>query len=100
MSRERHIIRVESATPPSVEIDHEAMAVYVRFKKTAVARTIEREGSRMNITVDLDARNEVVGVEAVGVSEFSLDKILHQAQVQIPNVDLGKARFSMTSTPA
>jgi uncharacterized protein YuzE len=100
MNRESHILRVRSASPPSVEIDHEARAVYVRFKRTPVAHTIERESEMMTITIDIDSKNDVVGVEAVGLTQFSLEKILEQAQVQTPNVDLGRARFSMVPAEA
>ena len=49
-----HSIVVNSATAPSIEVDTEAAAVYVGFKRAKVARTIPLEVPGMHIAVDLD----------------------------------------------
>ena len=76
-----------------VELDSEAGAVYVRFKRTRVARTIARPARTMHLAVDLDARGEVIGIEAVGFDEFRLDQLLRLADVHAPQVDLAQTRF-------
>ena len=93
MKTEKHCFQIESSTPPTVEIDTQAAAVYVRFRKTAIARTVSNSAALMHIAIDLDAKNQVVGIEAVGVQEFNLKAILRHANVHAPRVDVGKARY-------
>lgn len=93
MPIERHAFTLRSATPPAVEWDSEADAVYVRFSRRPVARTVDQHAEKMNITVDLDAQGAVVGIEAIGVTRFTLRRILEAANVQAPNMDLANARF-------
>ena len=88
-----HTIVVKSATPPSIEVDTDAAAVYIRFKRTKVARTIPRETPGMHVAVDLDRNGEVVGIEAVGVREVQIGRILKMAAVKAPNVDFAKAKY-------
>jgi hypothetical protein len=96
MSSERHVFTIKSPTPPTVEIDYEAQAVYVRFKKTQVAKTISQPAEQMHVAVDLDSRNEVVGIEAVGLTSFSLQKILEKACVKAPQVNFSRAQIVPT----
>jgi uncharacterized protein YuzE len=88
-----HTIRVSSATAPTIEVDTEAAAVYVRFKQTKVVRTLARNVPYMHIAVDLDRNGEVVGVEAVGVREAQIARILKLAAVQAPNINFANARY-------
>ena len=68
---------VRSKGAPTVEIDTETSAAYVRFTHAKVAKTV-RHGSKWPIvTIDLDARREVVGVEFVGVKRFDLSYLLN-----------------------
>jgi len=48
-----------------IEIDEEADAAYVRVGRTSIARTMELADG---ILVDFDARDEMVGVEVLGVN--------------------------------
>lgn len=97
MPLERHSFRVQSAQAPTVEWDAEADAVYVRFSRRAVARTIDQHGEKMHVAVDVDAQGELVGIEAVGTTRFTLRGILHAAHVKAPNVNLSEARFTLAS---
>ena len=89
-------ILVQSRRPPTVEIDTAAGAAYVRFKRedTRVARTehIDRPGYPI-VTVDYDKGGEPIGVELLGVVEFSIVKLLELAQIKAPNADLNRARY-------
>ena len=82
-----------STRAPIVEIDGESGAVYVRFSDKAVAKTIERQSDGPIITVDVDRQGEVIGIEGLCFTEFSLSQILRQANVRADGVDLSKARF-------
>jgi len=92
-SKISHTIRVNSAAAPTVEVDTEAAAVYVRFKRTKVVRTLTRNVPNMHVAVDLDRNGEVVGVEAVGVREVQIARILKMAAVRAPNIDFANVRY-------
>jgi hypothetical protein len=66
-----------------------------RFKRedTKVARTeqVNRHGREI-VTIDYDRIGEPIGVELLGVVEFSIVKLLELAQVRAPNADLNRAR--------
>jgi uncharacterized protein YuzE len=98
MPLERHAFRIESATPPVVEFDGGAGAIYVRFSHRAVARTVDQHAEKMNVVVDLDASGKVVGVEAIGTTAFTLRQVLDAARVNAPKANLGNARFIMASS--
>ncbi len=79
-----------------VEVDTEAAAVYVRFTRAKVARTISRPASNIQVAVDVDKNGEVIGVEAVGVREVQIGRILKMAAVSALNVDFAEARYIPT----
>ena len=83
----QHTFHIKSKTAPVVELDPEAMAAYVRFKDTKVAKTLDQPAENMHIAIDLDSANEVVGIEAVGFTEFSLSFLLKQVNIPRRNVD-------------
>ena len=88
-------IAVGSAHPPVIEIDPECGCAYLRFKPAAkVARTkVIGTSDRVSTTVDYDARNEVVGIELIGVKEFSVHAIRSMLPRSARNLDLERARF-------
>lgn len=92
----RHTLLVRSEKPPVVEFDPLCGAVYVRFSKKAVFKTLERDADAMIVTVDVDKSGGVVGIEAIGFDEFSMSGILQKARVRADHVDFGKARFRGT----
>src|SRR4051794_28447432 len=87
---------VKTTRPPVVEFDPEAMAAYVRFKRGKVARTIESPSPHMHVAVDLDASGEVLGIEAIGMSELVIERLLTAARVETPHIDYSTARFVAT----
>jgi len=93
MKNKRDVMLIESSTPPTVEVDWEALAVYVRFRRSRVARTITRPSSRGVITVDLDRTGKVVGVEVIGETRIEIGRILKQAAIKAPNVDFSRVRY-------
>ena len=76
-----------------VEIDSAAQAVYVRFKNAKVARTLDTGATSMHIAIDLDANNEVIGVEAIGLNQFNIEIVLKKARVEAPASVLERARY-------
>ena len=94
MRIEQHRLQVRSSSPPVVEIDTQARAVYVRFKKAAVFKTVTQPGgTSLHIAVDLDRNGEVIGIEAVGSDEFGLEVILKKAKVDVPPALAARARY-------
>jgi len=86
-------IIVKSSTPPVVEFDGSIRAWYVRFSKRKVARTLSEDKPGVVVTIDLDDRNEVVGVELIGVKEFTIGMLQKFAKIQAPNIDFERTRF-------
>lgn len=93
---------IKSAAPPTVEIDPSAWSAYIRFKRQArVAKTVPVETQRAIATIDLDKDDEVIGVELVGVKEFSVAVLLQfirRIPVKAPNIDWNRARFITAGT--
>jgi uncharacterized protein YuzE len=50
----------------------------------------------MIVTIDVDRSGEVVGIEGVGFSEFTLSGLLKAANVRAENIDFSKAKFRAT----
>jgi len=96
---ETDILLVGSSQPPTVEIDQAASAIYIRFKRGKVARTIRYESKWPLVTVDLDAGGDVLGVECVGVKRFNLPSVLKTARVQAPSEAVTRADFQFASKP-
>lgn len=89
-----HFFEVKSKTPPTLEFDPSIMGIYVRFRKEKVAKTIPSLESTGIVNLDLNAKGEVIGIEAIGIEGLSLSGILEMAHVQAPKVDLSRATFS------
>ena len=82
-----------------MEIDQAASAIYIRFKRGKVARTIRHKSKWPLVTVDLDAGGVVLGVECVGVKRFNLQGVLKTARVQAPSEAMTHADFQFASKP-
>lgn len=97
MKTESHSFFIKSSSPPSVEVDSSVRAVYVRFKKTAVAKTVPQHSEHCHIAIDLDSKGEVVGIEALGITQFNLHALLKMASVKAPaNMDFSRTNYSPT----
>jgi len=96
MKAEQHQFLIKGTTPPTIEVDTKGSSVYVRFKRCAVAKTVPQESDRMHVAVDLDSKGEVVGIEAVGITQFSLQLLFKLASVKAPDLDFSRARYSPT----
>jgi uncharacterized protein YuzE len=81
-------IVVHTDRPPTIEIDSDARAAYVRFSNNPVASTEPVEIDDVIITVDLDSTQQVVGVELVGVEEFNIVKLAERAHIRGIRADL------------
>jgi uncharacterized protein YuzE len=97
--RESHVLIVASKQPPTVEIDAAASAIYVRFKRGRVARTIRHDSKWPLVTVDVDAAGGVLGVECVGVNRFVLQDLLRRAAIQAPAEAVAHAKFHLAAIP-
>ena len=95
-------ILVKTSSRPIVEVDWDSHSAYVRFKRQAkVFKTVPVSQDRMTMTVDLDRNGDVIGVEMVGVREFSLHVIrehIHHVR-NVPRVDWDHARFVPVGAP-
>jgi len=83
-----------------VEFDGSIGTWYVRFSKRKVARTLSEDKPGVVVAIDLDDRNEVVGVELIGVKEFTIGMLQKFAKVEAPNIDFKRTRFVPSSSPS
>ena len=83
MKTEQHVITLKSKAAPVVELDSAAMAAYVRFSRRKVARTQVLDSRKSTVTVDFDAGGEVIGIELVGVKEFTLSRLLETSGIEL-----------------
>ncbi len=98
MKTEIQTFHVRSREAPVISIDSEVGAVYIYFKRCKVARTIERPSKSMILNVDLDSQGEVVGIEAIGMNEIEVKKLLQLAHVETPQIDWSHARLRSAAT--
>jgi uncharacterized protein YuzE len=89
---------VQSAEAPIVEIDSTMRAAYIRFKRAKVAKTVSPETSGPIVAVDLDRNENVIGVELIGVREFSLTVLLRKLPFLRAEVPVHRARYVPTKT--
>lgn len=87
------IIAVKSKMPPTVEIDTQASAAYVRFKRAHVVKTTRHHLKWPIITFDFDQRGEVVGIEFVGVKKFNLGWLLQQVPLKTSPGTIPEANY-------
>ena len=88
---ENFVVRTKRS--PTVEIDTEVSAAYVRFKRAKIARTVRHASKWPIMTIDLDARGEVLGVEFVGVKRFDLEYLLRQVRLTVPAATMAHASY-------
>lgn len=84
-----NMIQVKSKMAPVVELDPATHAVYIRFSSGKVAKTIDDSIGRAIVTIDVDAKGSVIGVELIGIKKFSISaatKILSKRIENMPDL--------------
>ncbi|MCX6879285.1 MAG: DUF2283 domain-containing protein [Verrucomicrobia bacterium] len=101
MKTGQYIITLKSKTPPVVELDSAEMAAYVRFSRRKVLRTEVLDSRKSTVTVDFDSTGDVIGIELVGVKEFTLSRLLEDSGIALkphrPDT-LRRARYIRTGS--
>ena len=62
-------------------MDSAAHAAYIRFSSNKVFKTVVVDVDHCLVTIDLNEAGAVIGIELVGVAEFSIDKLIKKARV-------------------
>jgi uncharacterized protein YuzE len=99
MKTKHPTITITCKTPPVVELDSAAGAAYVRFSRHKVARTQVLDSTKATVTVDFDAAGDAIGIELIGVEEFTLARLLESCGIKLQpdNPDaIGRARYIRT----
>ena len=92
--KKRTKVIINSVEPPTVELDSEAHAAYVRFTTRKVVKTRPVTTDGCIVTVDYDADGAVIGVELVGVDEFGIVPLLKKAGISpLPKAMADRARY-------
>lgn len=82
--------------PTVIEIDPTCHAAYIRFKAAKVHRTISETKPGPVMSIDLDKNGRVVGIELVGVKEFSIAAIRRRLPERFRNINFDRAGFVPT----
>src|ERR1700719_3389036 len=85
------------ATPPTIEFDASVLAWYVRFTNAAVAKTVSEDAPGYVYAIDFDAQDGVVGIELLGVREFSIEMLLKLPSIDFSRTNFERARFVPSS---
>jgi uncharacterized protein YuzE len=90
---------VRSSAIPTVEIDPSCHSVYIRFKSARIHKTISnnKPGAAV-VTVDVDSKGDIIGVELVGVREFSIAAIRSVLPTRMKQINFERARFMPTAS--
>lgn len=90
----KHTIQFKApAKPPTIEFDLAVCAWYIRFRNTKVVKTISEDKPGVVAAIDLDANNDVVGLELLGVREFSIRALRKISPIDTSKVDFERAKF-------
>ena len=77
---------------PTIEFDLSVRAWYIRFRNAKVAKTISEDKPGVVAAIDLDANNQVIGLELIGVRNFSITWLKKFSQEFEP-IDISKVDF-------
>lgn len=79
--------------PPTVEIDTEATAAYVRLTTAPVVRTKPFANAEGFVMLDFAADGHVVGIEIIGQREFSIRELLRSVPIAASDETLARTRY-------
>jgi hypothetical protein len=85
--------KIPSSNAPTIEFDQSVGAWYVRFNNSKVSKTVPQNIPGLVAAMDLDSDGEVVGLELIGVREFSISLLKKVAPVDVSRIDFDNARF-------
>ncbi len=95
---DRHLEFEVPTNPPRIEFDQKVRGWYLRFRKTKVAKTISEERPGVVWAIDLDSNNRVVGLELIGVEEFTIEKLRTISPIDTSKIDFDRAVFIPAAT--
>ncbi len=95
----KNIVKFTSANPPLVELDSSACAAYVRFSKEKVFKTEIVHTGEVEVTMDIDAKGQIIGIELIGVKEFTINALIKASGLKVSRSQIREmvkeARYSM-----
>ena len=87
---------VRNVPKPVLELDAAANAVYIRFRTGKVKRTVSDDRRGAVVAIDFDAKDEIIGIEVVGVKEFSIRAIRRALPQRFQRIDFEGAKLAPT----
>lgn len=81
-----HEIKIPETGKAVISLDTQAQALYAQFSTHPVARTVDASRGSDMVHLDLDEAGELVGIEAIGMSAFSIKGITGVLQGAVPAV--------------
>jgi uncharacterized protein YuzE len=91
------------ASPPkggklTVEFDYSSHSVYIRFKTAKIHKTLSDGRESRVLAIDVDSRGEIIGIELVGIQDFSISQIRRRLPERFRNMDFEEALWVPTSS--
>jgi uncharacterized protein YuzE len=87
-------------TSPVMEIDSSCHAAYIRFTREKVYKTLSYDTAPAIVTVDIDIRGQIVGIELVGVENISISQFRSILPENLKHLDFDDARWALPSPVA
>ena|SRR5579872_7191016 len=81
---------------PTIEIDHAAHSVYVRFKRAKVHKTLSDNRPHEILAIDVDSNGEIIGIELVGITDLTINQIRGRLPEKLRDIDFDRARWVPT----
>ena len=89
----KSVISVASNFHPRVKIDPQCGAVYIRFNKGKIVKTVNVDSNECIVNADLNEQGNVVGIELFGITHFQIESLLKTLPYDAPDLDVSKMRF-------
>ena len=94
----KHKLHIKSKTPPVIELDPEASAVYIRFSNAKVAKSLDVGRAGEIVVIDVDSSGHLVGMEVVGIEPYSVKSLaLLVKKHTSETVDLAPAQITVAA---
>jgi uncharacterized protein YuzE len=82
----------------TVEIDNSSHSVYIRFKTAKIHKTLSDDRENRVLAIDVDLRGEIIGIELVGIQDFSISQIRRRLPERLKKIDFEQAWWVPTSS--
>jgi uncharacterized protein YuzE len=77
----------------TIEIDDSSHSVYIRFKTAKIHKTLSDHRDSRILAIDVDSRGDIIGIELVGIQNFSIPQIRRRLPERFKKIDFDQAQW-------